>query len=52
MKEIIFNQIYIKKETNTLENKNMFQRRILGLVSYYYGSSSDLFAKKKYLLKN
>lgn len=51
MKEIIFNQIYIKKETNTLENKNMFQRRILGLVSYYYGSTSDLFARKKIFIK-
>lgn len=25
--------------------KNMFQRRIIGLVSYYYGSTPDYFAK-------
>lgn len=27
--------------------KNLFQRRILGLVSYYYGSTPDYFASQK-----
>lgn len=27
--------------------KNLFQRRILGLVSYYYGGIPDFYAKKK-----
>lgn len=28
------------------KNKNMFQRRILGLVSYYYGATPDRYATK------
>lgn len=44
-----FNNLYINtglyKTVNT-ENKNMFQRRILGLVSYYIGATPDLYATK------
>jgi hypothetical protein len=47
--ESTFQQIYIST-TNFLslnENtKNMFQRRILGLVSYYIGATPDKYAKK------
>jgi superfamily II DNA or RNA helicase len=45
-----FNNLFIRsgnyKRINEL-NKNMFQRRILGLVSYYIGSTPDYFASKK-----
>jgi hypothetical protein len=34
------------------QNKNMFQRRIMGLISYYSGSTSDLFAEKNILIKD
>jgi superfamily II DNA or RNA helicase len=54
MSETHFNDIYISDgEFPSLnpENKNMFQRRILGLVSYYYGSTSDLFASKNIIIK-
>ena len=53
MKEINFNELYIDQDNFSLnyENKNMFQRRILGLVSYYYGSTSDLFAQKNIIIK-
>lgn len=46
--EIEFSQIYINQLTGTINNvnKNMFQRRILGLVSYYIGGTSDRFATK------
>lgn len=44
-----FNRIFIsnalKGEMN-LSAKNMFQRRILGLVSYYHGATPDYFAKQ------
>jgi len=53
--EAKFNEIYIsttgQKMLNPL-NKNMFQRRIMGLVSYYQGNTSDLYAKKVTLQKN
>lgn len=44
--EIQFNEIYIKD--NKLDNniKNMFQRRIMGLISYYSGADRQLFADK------
>lgn len=54
MNELQFNELYIKDGKNTglsVENKNMFQRRIIGLVSYYYGSTKDLFAEKNILVK-
>lgn len=47
--EAIFNQIYISStgfKTLNEETKNMFQRRILGLVSYYIGATPDKFAEK------
>ncbi|AXN90992.1 putative VV D11-like helicase [Namao virus] len=47
--EMEFNEIYVSKDKDkkiNLENKNMFQRRIMGLTSYYAGSTSDLFARK------
>ena len=45
-----FNETYIdptSKSGLNPDTKNMFQRRILGLVSYYQGSTSDLYAKRK-----
>ena len=48
--ETEFNQLYISEsvyQTISNENKNMFQRRIMGLVSYYIGSTPDLYATKK-----
>lgn len=54
MSEMHFNEMYItegKVPTLNIENKNMFQRRIMGLVSYYYGSTTDLFAEKILLIK-
>jgi hypothetical protein len=41
-----FNQYFINQSTGEISNayKNMFQRRILGLVSYYIGSTPDSYA--------
>jgi hypothetical protein len=53
--EVKFNEMYIDQvEGNKLnpETMNMFQRRILGLVSYYQGNSSDLYARKIHHQKN
>jgi superfamily II DNA or RNA helicase len=47
--EAIFEQIFISSSNFASLNenaKNMFQRRILGLVSYYIGSTPDKFAQK------
>jgi hypothetical protein len=48
--EAKFNEIYILKTFNkhilNPETKNMFQRRILGLVSYYIGADPLFFASK------
>ena len=47
--ESIFNQMYISGanfQGLNEEYKNMFQRRIMGLVSYYIGSTPDLYAEK------
>lgn len=44
-----FNHLYISSSSyKTIDNtrKNMFQRRILGLVSYYYGATPDRYAAK------
>ena len=53
--EAYFNQIYISS-TNfhslNKETKNMFQRRIMGLVSYYIGATPDKYAKKIVHYKN
>jgi len=50
-----FNEIYISTTGQPIlnpETKNMFQRRIIGLVSYYAGDTSDLYARKVSLQKN
>jgi len=50
-----FNEIYITTDKNRSLNpinKNMFQRRIMGLVSFYYGSTKDVFAEKNVFIKN
>ena len=47
--EAIFNQIYISSTNFSSLNdsrKNQFQRRIMGLISYYIGSTPDKYAKK------
>ena len=49
--EAQFNQHYISTSGGGLEilnplRKNNFQRRILGLVSYYIGATPDFFARK------
>ena len=47
--ELEFNNMFIsggKYQTINKQHQNMFQRRILGLVSYYYGATPDLYAKK------
>jgi len=47
--EIKFNEMYISGETHQVikpSEINNFQRRILGLVSYYIGSTPDYYAKK------
>jgi hypothetical protein len=53
--EAVFNQMYISS-TNFVsindETRNMFQRRILGLVSYYIGATPDKFAQKTVHYKN
>lgn len=46
-----FNQLYLSVSSGGLETlnplrKNNFQRRIIGLVSYYIGATPDFFAKK------
>lgn len=45
--EALFNQMYVS--TGTIQSinhqtKNIFQRRIIGLVSYYIGATPDLYA--------
>jgi len=43
-----FNHLFIDSggySTISKKNKNLFQRRIMGLVSYYVGSTPDVFAK-------
>jgi predicted RNA-binding protein with PIN domain len=47
--EAIFEQIFISSSNFASLNentKNMFQRRILGLTSYYIGATPDKFAQK------
>ena len=47
--EAIFSQLYISSSNFASlneNNKNMFQRRILGLVSYYLGATPDKYASK------
>lgn len=48
-REAEFNQIFVTEagyQTLNKNAKNMFQRRILGLVSYYVGGTPDLYASK------
>jgi hypothetical protein len=50
-----FNDIYISSgniKTLNPATKNMFQRRTLGLVSYYLGATKDLFAEKRLIYKD
>jgi len=47
--EAIFEQLYISStnfESLNENTKNLFQRRILGLVSYYIGATPDKYAQK------
>lgn len=47
--ETEFNQLYVSTDAYPIinpANKNNFQRRILGLVSHYIGSTPDFFARK------
>jgi hypothetical protein len=46
--EVKFNEMYITSNKLNLSVKNMFQRRIMGLVSYYSGADKQLFADKNY----
>ena len=39
-------------EAHHEDNKNMFQRRIMGLVSYYIGATPDKYATKRTHYKN
>lgn len=48
-KEDVFNNIFISKDglsSMNISAKNMFQRRILGLVSYYQGATPSYFASR------
>jgi superfamily II DNA or RNA helicase len=47
--ETEFNQLYVIEGLNPMmnpSNKNNFQRRIIGLVSFYIGATKDYYAKK------
>ena len=47
--EALFNQMYVSTDAYPVINpatKNTFQRRIIGLVSHYIGSTPDFYAKK------
>ena len=46
--EVRFIEMYIKDNKLNSEKVNMFQRRIMGLVSYYSGDDKSLFAEKRY----
>jgi superfamily II DNA or RNA helicase len=53
--EAIFSQFYISStnyQSLNDDNKNMFQRRIMGLVSYYIGATPDKYASKTIHYKN
>ena len=48
--ELEFNRLFIAESTYPILNplkKNMFERRILGLVSYYIGATPDLYARQE-----
>ncbi len=45
-----FNELYVNKSgfrSINGENKNLFQRRIMGLVTYYAGATQDIFATQE-----
>jgi hypothetical protein len=47
--EVLFDQYYVDSTSipqMNLKTKNMFQRRIMGLVSYYIGATPDLYASQ------
>lgn len=47
--EVLFDQYYVDNTTIpqiSAKTKNMFQRRIMGLVSYYIGATPDLYASQ------
>jgi len=50
--ETKFNNLFIENNMLSNKNKNMFQRRIMGLISYYAGASKDFFASKNIYYKN
>lgn len=53
--EAIFSQMYISSTNYASLNentKNMFQRRIMGLTSYYIGATPDKYASKTIHYKN
>ena len=48
--ELEFNKMFVTESNYPILNpakKNMFERRILGLVSYYVGATPDLYAKQE-----
>ena len=48
--ELEFNRTFITESTYPILNplkRNMFERRILGLVSYYVGATPDLYARQE-----
>jgi len=48
--ELEFNRVYITESVYPILNplkRNMFERRILGLVSYYIGATPDLYARQE-----
>lgn len=48
--ELEFNKTFITETAYPILNplrKNLFERRILGLVSYYVGATADLYAKQE-----
>ena len=52
--ESTFNQLYVSPGGKGINPaaKNMFQRRIMGLASYYLGATPDLFATKTIYYEN
>lgn len=45
--EAIFNELFMVNDKINKNRINLFQRRILGLISFYYGYSPEYFASKK-----
>jgi len=48
--ETEFNRLFVTESSYPILNplmRNLFQRRIMGLVSYYIGSTPDLFAREE-----